>query len=148
MKKQKENSREGITWSEMGKQNVQAEKVYSANSMLYPIQILWEWNVLFQVFPYHLNVNGILSCKWNTQRTFRTLTPRDLNWVQHWVSRIGLFLQWLPKGQKNWFSEIGIFSEFQRCKGRFWIACHASAWKEVYLTFWIVVHTLNIIVET
>ena len=26
--KQKENSREGITWSEMGKQNVQAEKVY------------------------------------------------------------------------------------------------------------------------
>ena len=28
MKKQKENSREGITWSEMGKQNVQAEKVY------------------------------------------------------------------------------------------------------------------------
>ena len=28
MKKQKEHSREGITWSEMGKQNVQAEKVY------------------------------------------------------------------------------------------------------------------------
>ena len=28
MKKQKENSRKGITWSEMGKQNVQAEKVY------------------------------------------------------------------------------------------------------------------------
>ena len=27
MKKQKENSHEGITWSEMGKQNVQAEKV-------------------------------------------------------------------------------------------------------------------------
>ena len=29
MKKQKENSHEGITWSEMGKQDVQAEKVYS-----------------------------------------------------------------------------------------------------------------------
>ena len=29
MKKQKENSHEGITWSEMGKQNVQAEKVYT-----------------------------------------------------------------------------------------------------------------------
>ena len=28
MKKQKKNSHEGITWSEMGKQNVQAEKVY------------------------------------------------------------------------------------------------------------------------
>ena len=28
MKKQEENSHEGITWSEMGKQNVQAEKVY------------------------------------------------------------------------------------------------------------------------
>ena len=25
---QKENSHEGITWSEMGKQNLQAEKVY------------------------------------------------------------------------------------------------------------------------
>ena len=28
MKKQNEDSHEGITWSEMGKQNVQAEKVY------------------------------------------------------------------------------------------------------------------------
>ena len=28
MQKQKENSHEGITWSEMGKQNVQAKKVY------------------------------------------------------------------------------------------------------------------------
>ena len=27
-KKQKENSHEGITWSETGKQNVQAKKVY------------------------------------------------------------------------------------------------------------------------
>ena len=32
MKKQKENSHEGITWSEMGKQNVQAEKVYWARN--------------------------------------------------------------------------------------------------------------------
>ena len=29
--------------------------------------------------------------------------------------------------EKYWFSAIGIFSEFQRCKGRFWVACHASA---------------------
>ena len=28
IKKQKENSHEGITWSEMGKQNTQAEEVY------------------------------------------------------------------------------------------------------------------------
>ena len=34
MKKQKENSHEGITWSEMGKQNVQAEKVYFTGSNL------------------------------------------------------------------------------------------------------------------
>ena len=33
-KKQKENSHEGITWSEMGKQNVQAEKVYSPCKIL------------------------------------------------------------------------------------------------------------------
>ena len=32
MKKQKENSHEGITWSEMGKQNVQPEKVYCAKN--------------------------------------------------------------------------------------------------------------------
>ena len=35
MKKQKENSHEGITWSEMGKQNVQAEKVYCARDSRY-----------------------------------------------------------------------------------------------------------------
>ena len=34
MKKQKENSHEGITWSEMGKQNVQAEKVYWLSTVL------------------------------------------------------------------------------------------------------------------
>ena len=33
MKKQKENSHEGITWSEMGKQNVQAEKVYYTKTL-------------------------------------------------------------------------------------------------------------------
>ena len=32
-KKQKENSLEGIKWSEMGKQNVQAKKVYSGRSV-------------------------------------------------------------------------------------------------------------------
>ena len=55
--------------------------------MLYPVQILWEWNDLFQVFPYHLNVNAILSCECYiiTQR------ERDLNWGQHWVGRIGQY---------------------------------------------------------
>ena len=43
---------------------------------------------MFQEFPYHLNVNATLQCKYNTQRI---LSPGDLNWVQHWVSRIGLF---------------------------------------------------------
>ena len=33
----------------------------------------------------------------------------------------------IAKRTENWFSAIGIFSEFQRCKGRFWVACHASA---------------------
>ena len=33
----------------------------------------------------------------------------------------------IAKRTKNWFSEIGIFSEFRGCKGRFWVACHASA---------------------
>ena len=40
-KKQKENSHEGITWSEMGKQNVQAEKVYYAIA----IAMLSDWLV-------------------------------------------------------------------------------------------------------
>ena len=39
MKKQKENSHEGITWSEMGKQNVQAEKVYWGHCKLKLIEI-------------------------------------------------------------------------------------------------------------
>ena len=34
--------------------------VNSANSMLYPIQTLCESNLLFQKFPYHLNVNATL----------------------------------------------------------------------------------------
>ena len=33
-KKQKENSHEGITWSEVGKQNIQAKVVYSTGSFL------------------------------------------------------------------------------------------------------------------
>ena len=37
MKKQKENFHEGITWSEMGKQNVQAEKVYSQKRLNFQI---------------------------------------------------------------------------------------------------------------
>ena len=35
--KQKENSHEGITWSEMGKQNVQAEKVYCDTQTTEPV---------------------------------------------------------------------------------------------------------------
>ena len=35
MKKQKENSHEGITWSEMGKQNVQAKEVCCLNWKIY-----------------------------------------------------------------------------------------------------------------
>ena len=38
-------------------------------------------------FQYHLNVNASLWCKYSTQRI---LSPGDLTWVQHWVSRIGL----------------------------------------------------------
>ena len=34
-------------------------------------------------------MNATLQCKCNTQRI---LSPGDLNWVQHWVSRIGLSL--------------------------------------------------------
>ena len=37
------------------------------------------------------------------------------------------FFSVIAKRTKNWFSAIGIFSEFQRCKGRFWVVCHASA---------------------
>jgi len=95
--------------------------------MLYPIQILWEWNDLFQVFISHLNVNAILSWKWNTERTF---TPRDLNWVQHWVSRVGLLIwwrdfvhctarkkqiQWNSPSSVNWFKTSYIFQQDNHC---------------------------------
>ena len=39
MKKQKENSLENITWSEMGKQNVQAKEVYCCSQMLIALMI-------------------------------------------------------------------------------------------------------------
>ena len=42
----------------------------------------------FRNFHIIFNVNATLYCKYNTQRI---LYPGDLNWVQHWVSRIGLF---------------------------------------------------------
>ena len=61
------------------------------------------------------------------------------NWARNTRTTIQKFLQWLRKGPKTGLaSEIGIFSEFQRCKGRFWVTCHAPAWKEVYLS-----HGLN-----
>ena len=89
--------------------------------MLYLIQILWEASVLFQVFPYHLNMNGILSCKSNTQRT---LTPRDLNWVQHWVSRIGLstrdLLSWkdhVPSKAETWQQFFSVLTVKSRGNG-------------------------------
>ena len=44
MKKQKENSHEGITRSEMGKQNVQAEKVYCEFQIESKHQILYSEN--------------------------------------------------------------------------------------------------------
>ena len=68
--------------------------------MLYPIHILWELNVLFRAFPHHLNVNATfnLSCK---------LTPRDLNWVQNWVSRIGILLK--GEGNKLILSKLKYF---------------------------------------
>ena len=64
--------------------------------MLYPVQTLWEQNVFFQEFPYHL------SCECN-------IIMQDLNWVQHWVSRIGLSVvlhRSPPKhsNQENWSS--------------------------------------------
>ena len=48
--------------------------------MLYPIQTFGNQNVLIQEFPYHLNVNATLQCKYNAQRT---LTLGGLNWIQH-----------------------------------------------------------------
>ena len=35
---------------------------------------------MFREFPYNLNVNATLQCKYSTQRI---LKPGDLNWVQH-----------------------------------------------------------------
>ena len=34
------------------------------------------------------------------------------NWARKTSTTIQKFIQWLRKGQKNWFSEIGIFWEF------------------------------------
>ena len=46
--KTKENSHEGITWSEMGKQNVQAEKVYYKFNHLHKKSIIY--HIVIQIF--------------------------------------------------------------------------------------------------
>ena len=61
------------------------------------------------------------------------------NWARKTRTTIQKFIQWLRKGQKTGLVKLAYF---QSSRGRFWVACHASAWKEVYLTFWIVVYTL------
>ena len=43
MKKQKGNSHEGITWSEMAKQNVQAKKVYWLENLAQHVQPMDQW---------------------------------------------------------------------------------------------------------
>ena len=47
MKKQKENSLENITWSEMGQQNVQAKEVYSEieNAVFSQRKTPWKWEL-------------------------------------------------------------------------------------------------------
>ena len=50
MKKPKENSNEGLPWSEMGKQNVQAEKVYYRDNFLITPNILSMFCDIFTFF--------------------------------------------------------------------------------------------------
>ena len=44
------------------------------------------------------------------------------NWARETCNTIQKFIQWLRKGQ-NCLSEIGIFSEVWRCRGRFEKSC-------------------------
>ena len=44
MKRQKANSLENITWSELRKQNIQAKNVYRAFSLTWPDSMLICWN--------------------------------------------------------------------------------------------------------
>ena len=53
MKTQKANSHEGITWSEMAKQNVQAKEVYSAVTKLNDTGV--------NVYPTELSLGQKLS---------------------------------------------------------------------------------------
>ena len=76
MKKQKENSHEGITWSEMGKQNVQAEKVYSHKAMIYSLHPARIINSVINVYIWSVNR---LPCNEYILLTLRTQNTVSLN---------------------------------------------------------------------
>ena len=61
MQKEKENSHEGITWSEMGKQNVQPKEVYCQKSFKVaglfsevPVMTRRSIKKLIRLFPIHV----------------------------------------------------------------------------------------------
>lgn len=111
--------------------------------MLNPIQILWEWSLLFQVFAYHLNVNVTLSCKCNTKTP---ITLRDLNWVQHRVSRISqvqgfkfCFFVFL------WKNACGCFALLPRCSRNASSGKNSvSPWREQWNK---ILHTIHLLLD-
>ena len=89
MKKQKENSHEGITWSEMGKQNVQAEKVYCKNCVHNEDHCLFDFHIrdsmynIIHISFHHLSTpHGLTRAhKWPTSNVsgFRAKFVRASN---------------------------------------------------------------------
>ena len=101
MKKQKENSREGITWSEMGKQNVQAEKVYYAIAIAIATFSDWPKNLTPVFQP--------MRSKSKTNRTFLWFFPRfeqvTDNCLEFWLGpRVAQF----TRVGFGWSSNFGI----------------------------------------
>ena len=78
MKKQKKNSHEGITWSEMGKQNVQAEKVY--------------WSSLIRFLPACASKRCLPIAEYCVQQCWQCVSE-DVGLYNHFRRRIDLVFE-------------------------------------------------------
>ena len=106
MKKQKENSHEGITWSEMGKQNVQAEKVYCL--------VLIRPNIVTR--DYILEVPPSLSGRIKV-RNFVMLISYNFNMDENFIASLFYNLYFFSRKNllKYQFSFVFFFLQGQNC---------------------------------
>ena len=102
MKKQKENSHEGITWSEMWKQNVQGKKVYwtrnvSALSIVKCLQ-RYSWDRILSWFNRFLPFSFSCSCYCGRRRSIipnPVLEPTEIEMLANMLHLVSMPKVWI-----------------------------------------------------